>query len=236
MKNFNNIINYYIRGVNMLLSTFAVKYGEKKFHKKTNCLTINLSKGLFYIRSGAVKLLYGHTKDQVIAVDIYKEGEFFGYVDHLCFTGISHMKIVFLEDTDLIFLNNETLFYHSSMDNKLRVNIFKTIGKLLQDSIERLVILSVFKKREIIMHILYNLAAKFGSVLNNGKIMLSIKLNDTDIKELCNTSRENVNRTLATLIHDGILERKKGYLIFSSKEDLDRLILYSDFGKSFIYE
>jgi CRP-like cAMP-binding protein len=214
----------------MLLDELAITKGKKAFLKKNDYLNINMNKGLFYINSGAVKLQYGHTKDQVIAIDIYKKGEFFGYLDCVCFTGECHTKLVFLEDTEIIFLDNETIHNHYIFDNNLRVNFLKIFGKLLHDSIQRIFILSSLKKSEIILHMLYYLAIKFGRILNCGRIMVTIKLNNTDIRELCNTTRENVSRTLANLKKDGILEVENGHLIISNKTVLDDLILYNYFA------
>jgi CRP/FNR family transcriptional regulator, cyclic AMP receptor protein len=215
----------------MLLKALAIKYGKKVFHKKNNSLNIHLEKGLFYILNGTVKYLYGHTKDQVIAINIYKGGEFFGYVDSVCFTDKCNMELFFLEDTELIFLDNETIQLHSTLDNNLRVDFIKTIRALLQDSIEKFFVLSILKKNEVIVQMLYYLTIKFGKVLNNGKVLVTVKLNDNDLKELCNTSREKVNRTLSVLKKDGILERKNGFLVISSKEELSSLIPYDFFAK-----
>jgi CRP/FNR family transcriptional regulator len=214
----------------MLLNELVMKYGDKVSYKKNQELNIKMNHGLFYINRGTVKLLFGHTKKQTIALDIYKRGEFFGYIDRLCFTGECHTKTVFLEDAELLFLDNETIHNHSIMDNSLRVHFLKVFGTLLKDSIQRLFILSALKKSEIIMHMLYYLALKFGRVLESGRIMVTIKLNNTDFREICNTTRENVSRTLSNLKRDGILDVQNGHLIFSSKDVLDDLMLDNYFA------
>ncbi|WP_394232306.1 Crp/Fnr family transcriptional regulator [Niallia oryzisoli] len=207
----------------MLLKEFAVNYGKKKTFKKNKSFQLNSDQTLFYIKSGIVKLLYGNQKEQ-LAVDIYKEGEFFGYVDGICASDDCQLKAVFIEDTELICLDNETVLDHSAINTDIRISFIRTVEKLLFDATARIINLSILKKRETIFTILHYLTTKFGKVLTNGKIMLKVKLNDTDLKELCHTSREYVNRTLSSLKEEGILEKENGYFVFSSKEDLKRLI------------
>ncbi|WP_338452285.1 Crp/Fnr family transcriptional regulator [Niallia oryzisoli] len=197
----------------MLLKEFAVNYGKKKSYKKNQSIYINADQSLFYIKSGIVKLLYGNHKNQ-LAIDIYKDGELFGYVDSMCSFDECQLKAVFIEDTELTFLNSETFLLHAGMNKEIRIVFNRTIEKLLYDATERIINLSILKKRETIFSILHYLTTKFGKVLNNGKILLKVKLNDTDIKKLCNTSREHVNRTLSVLKNDGILEKENGYFIF----------------------
>ncbi|WP_071395123.1 Crp/Fnr family transcriptional regulator [Bacillus tuaregi] len=207
----------------MVLKEFAFNYGMRRSYKKHNSIHIHTDQSLFYIKSGIVKLLFVNQRNQ-LAVDIYKEGEFFGYVDGVCTADKGQLQAVFMEDTELLCLDRETVLLHADMNKDIRIYLIRTIGKLLHDVTERIIKLSILKKRESIYSVLYYLTTKFGKVLNDGKIILKVKLNDTDIKELCNTSREYVNRTLSILKNDGILEKANGYYIFSSKEDLNRLV------------
>lgn len=211
----------------MLTKELAEKYGEKAFHKKNTRLKISVNNGLFYICSGFVKLLYEQKKGQVIAIDIYKRNEFFGYFNSENLPGQCKMELIFLEDTELIFIDYQTIHHHSIMDNRLRVDFLRIIKTLLQESLLRFFILSVLKKSEIILHMLYYLASKFGTDLKNGKTLVTVKLTDLDFKELCNTTREKVSRTMASLRKDGIVERKNGHLIISSKEDINKRLSHN---------
>lgn len=79
-------------------------------------------------------------------------------------------------------------------------------------------------KKGALISTLIRLANTYGEHVEDNKVIIQLNLTNTDLANLCATSREMINRMLNDLKKEGIIELDKGYITILNLEHLRDLI------------
>ena len=175
---------------------------------------------LYYIQKGKVKAYKTHEDGKDLVINLYNEGDFFGYVSLL--EGTSHKENAeAIEETELILIPKkdfEELVYSNQATAK------KFIGLLSKNLIEKekqLLGIAYNTLRKKVAEALVSLEKKYH--LNKNEPYL-IDISRDDLATIAGTATESLIRTLSDFKSEHLIDIKSGKVIITNEKKLEHLI------------
>lgn len=215
-----------VQGLNEFLSSAKEledlkKLSEKRetqhFKKKeTIYMEANYSRGVYFVVKGKVKTYKIHEQGKELITEIYKEGDFFGYLSLL--ENEKHTdSAAALEDTELCLIPKEDFLDLIYKNAAVSRKFIKMLSDNIQEREEKLVNLAYNSVRKKISDILVNLANKNKK---DGQAQTTINISREDLANLAGTATETTIRTLSDFKDEGLIDIKGGSITILK---LDRL-------------
>jgi CRP-like cAMP-binding protein/CheY-like chemotaxis protein len=202
------------------LKKLSEKRETQNFKKKeTVYMEDTYSRGVYFVVKGKVKTYKIHEQGKELITEIYKDGDFFGYLALL--EKEKHTdSAAALEDTELCFIPKEdflSLIYRNA-------GVSRKFIKILSDNImekeEKLVNLAYNSVRKKVADILANLANKNKK---EGQALTIINISREDLANLAGTATETTIRTLSDFKDEGLIDIKGGSITIVKPEKLATL-------------
>ena len=218
-KGVNNLLND-VKGFQTLdelkesldINTYSKKqviYSEGKYPNK-----------LFFIRSGRVKTYKTTNYGKELIIDLYREGDFFGYNALLEISKYNETAVA-LDDCELCVISKED--FETLVHNNSRVaqKFIQLLAKNVSEKEEQLLGLAYHSLRKRIADALLILQHKY---TNSQSEIFSIQISRADLANIAGTATESLIRTLSDFKGEKLIEIKNGNIVILDKEKLTSMI------------
>lgn len=209
------------------LNTFFSKF--KKYCYRKNEVILRAGdepQGVYFIKSGYVKLTSISREGKELTLVLYKAGDFFPVV--WTFFGGERGSIYSFEaitDTEILRSPRETFmnFITSHQDQFLHVT--QNIITRFQSSLRRMEFLTFGNASAKLASVLLILAKDFGEEKEGG-VEMQIPLTHKDIANLVGVTRETVSLELKKFDKKGWISYNKKLIILKNKESLEKKAIF----------
>jgi CRP-like cAMP-binding protein len=174
-------------------------------------------KYLYFIVSGKVKIFKTNDFGKEYIIEVYKNGEFFGYHSLLNNTKNNDSASA-LEDSELRLIPKDDFDALMMKNRDFSFRFIKMIANNLEDREEQLLNLAYNSIRKRVAQSLVHLYEKYE---NEGNAEISI-LRD-DLASMVGTAKESVIRTLTDFKSEGLIKIENGTISVLEKEKLSNL-------------
>lgn len=198
---------------NPLIELFHTHGTRQKFEKGMHIFHEGeRAEALFLIQSGIVQISKETENAKELTIRICSDGSIFG--ESLMFCKFNHYATTakVLKGADLLVISNEMLEGYLTAQPSLMLDYVKWIQTENLKQQSRLRDLVLHGKKGALYSTLIRLANTYGEQIDDNKISINFSVTNTDIANLCATSREMINRLLTELRKQHIISIHKSYI------------------------
>ncbi|WP_264987466.1 Crp/Fnr family transcriptional regulator [Lysinibacillus piscis] len=170
------------------------------------------SKEIYYIQSGKISISKETEDGKELTIRICGPQSIIGEGSLFCSLTYNSVTASVLEPSTLYVLSRQTLESLLTEQPHLMVTYMQWLQTENLKHQSRLRDLILHGKKGALFSTLIRLSNTYGQPLENGSIYINSPLTNTEIANLCATSREMINRMLNDLKKHGILSFDKGYI------------------------
>ncbi len=219
-----------LKGLNELMAAVGNNKSLEDLKKESNSNTYKKkqiiykegahSHYLYYIVSGKVKTYRTHEDGKDLVMDLYNEGDFFGYVTLL--EGTAHKENAeTIEETELVLIPKKDF---EELMNSSPSAAKKFIGLLAKNLIEKekqLLGIAYNTLRKKVAEALVSLQKKYHTNKNEPYL---IDISRDDLATIAGTATESLIRTLSDFKSENLIDIKSGKVIITNDKKLENLI------------
>ncbi len=219
-----------IQGLSELMSTLDNKKSLDDLKNESNTNTykkrqVIYKEGahphyLYYILKGKVKTYKTHEDGKDLVIDLYNEGDFFGYVSLLEGTAYKE-NAECMEEAELVLIPRKDF---EELINSSPATAQKFIGLLAKNLAEKekhLLGLAYNTLRKKVAEALVSLEKKYHT---NKKEPYLIDISRDDLATIAGTATESLIRTLSDFKSEGLIDIKNGKVVITNDRKLELLI------------
>ncbi|GAB2768443.1 response regulator [Rhabdobacter roseus] len=202
------------------LSKLAEDKKVKHFRKKDTVYTEgSYPTGIFFLQKGKVKAYKANEFGKEYITDLYKEGDFFGYVDLL--QGVAYQETaVALEEAEVSVIPKDDFFSLLQGSREVASKFIKILSNEIMEREERLLQLAYNSVRKRVAEALVMLVNRYQEDKNKP---FSMAITREDIASLVGTATETVIRTLSDFREEKLVEMKGSLITILNYDKLVRM-------------
>lgn len=167
---------------------------------------------IFLIQSGTVQISKETESGKELTFRICGDNTIIGENSLFCKLSYHATTACAIEPTTLYVLNKKTLELFLTEQPALMIEYMQWLQTENVKHQSRLRDLVLHGKKGALFSTLIRLVNTYGKTAENGHIFIDYSLTNTDIANLCATSREMINRMLNDLKKNNIISFHKGYI------------------------
>lgn len=172
--------------------------------------------GVFFLESGKVKTRKTNELGKEYITELYKEGDFFGYVDLL--EGFVYQdSAIALEDSIVSFIPKEDFFNLLYSNRDVATRFIKMLSNEIREREQRLLKLAYNSVRKRAAEALVMLYERYGRKEDKS---FAMAITREDIAGIVGTATETVIRTLSDFKEEGLIEMKGSLITIHEYERL----------------
>ncbi|AGB41208.1 cAMP-binding protein [Halobacteroides halobius DSM 5150] len=181
-----------------------------------------VGEGLFFIKSGKVKLtkMIESGKEQIL--NIFKAGDMFAEVV-LFDQGKYPATAVVIDDSEIGVISKEDMEEIMRNYPEITIKILRVMGKRLRRAQERIRNLGLKNTKSRTASILVHLAQEHGWD-NKNKTSISLSLSQQDLAGLIGSSRETISRVLSKLKKEDLVDVSREKIVIKDLIGLKKII------------
>ncbi len=203
------------------LTALAKERATKPFRKKQVVYQEgNLPMRLFYIVKGKVKTYKTNDDGKDLVVDLFTEGDFFGYTALIEDTTYKDSAEV-LEDAEIALIPKQEFETLLNNNREVAQKLMKMLARNIADKEQQLLGLAYNSLRKKVAGALIMLQKKYATDKSPGA---SIHISRETIANLAGTAIESTIRTLSDFRSDSIIDIKEGNIIILHQQKLENMI------------
>ncbi len=192
----------------------------KSFRKKETIFTEgSFPTGIFFLIEGKIKAYRANESGKEFITDLYKEGDFFGYVDLLQETPYQDSAVA-LEESQVAIIPKEDFFELLQGNREVSSRFIKMLSNEVKEREERLLQLAYNSVRKRVAEALVMLAQRYQA---DKERPFSMAITREDIASLVGTATETVIRTLSDFRQEKLVEMKGSLITILNYEKLVRM-------------
>ncbi len=174
---------------------------------------------LYYVVSGKIKVFKSNETGKELIVDIYKEGDFFGYVELI--EGCKHKEFAMaIENSEVALIPKEDFYQLLYSDHDIALIFINLLAKSYSDAEEKLIHLAYNSARKRVAEAIIFVYEKYQK---EGEPKLMFNLMRENISSLSGISPESVSRNLSDFRDQGLIETHNGNLRILDLEKLKQM-------------
>lgn len=176
---------------------------------------------LFYILKGKVKTFKTSPDGKDLVMDLYKEGDFLGYIALLEESPYKESAEA-MEDTSLAIIPKEDfdeLMHHSYEVSK---NFIKLLAKNVSEKEEHLLNIAYSSLKKKVAEALLTIIQKYGR--SNNQEEYSIDITRENLAAIAGTATESLIRTLGDFRNERIIDIDNGIIIVKNMKKLKQIM------------
>lgn len=218
-----------IEGLNEFMHTVKAEIGvnifpEHKTRKKLRKKDMLFMEGdtpnfLYYIVSGKIKIFKSNDAGKEYIIDIYKEGDFLGYVALLEESKHNEFAMA-IENSEVALIPKEDFFQLIYSNHDVAMKFVKLLSRSFSEAEEKLIHLAYNSARKRVAEAIIYVSKKYEKEKENE---LSFTLLRENISSLSGISPESVSRNLSDFREEGLIETHNGILKIINFKKLQNL-------------
>ncbi|MEO6725886.1 MAG: Crp/Fnr family transcriptional regulator [Blastocatellia bacterium] len=206
---FGYLFNY------LALKEISTRFSFKRFPHRSFIYKVGDERDTIYgLIQGYVKVTRQDRRGQQALIDIFAPGGIFGE-DALYLTGPRDRTIQAHEDVVVVQASKSDFQDLINQYPQLYDYVFRTIGERLKRSEDRVVNLSLEAVPGRLTRVLSEMAFRYGTVRENGSVVINLKLPHREIAELVGSTRESVTAHLNDLRRRELIEISERHIIIN---------------------
>ncbi|MEK6616356.1 MAG: response regulator [Bacteroidota bacterium] len=179
----------------------------------------NYPRGIYFVVKGKVKTYKTHEGGKEFITGLYKEGDFFGYLD-LMEEGKYSDSAATLEDSEVCLIPKEDFFSLIYKNTEVSQKFIKMLSDNLREKEEQLIKLAYNSVRKRVAEALITLANRYKK---DGEQTFSMNISREDLANLAGTATETTIRTLSDFKDEGLIDIKGGTIAVANYDKLVRM-------------
>ncbi len=192
----------------------------KSFRKKETVYTEgSFPTGIFFLTEGKIKAYRANESGKEFITDLYKKGDFFGYVDLLQETPYQDSAVA-LEESEVAIIPKEDFFNLLQGNREVSSRFIKMLSNEVKEREERLLQLAYNSVRKRVAEALVMLAQRYRA---DPSRPFSMAITREDIASIVGTATETVIRTLSDFRQEKLVEMKGSLITILNYEKLVRM-------------
>lgn len=219
-----------IQGLTELMSTLDNKRSLEDLKAESNSNTykkkqVIYKEGahphyLYYIQKGKVKTYKTHEDGKDLVMDLFTEGDFFGYVSLL--EGTTHRENAeTIEETELILIPKKDFEDLVNSNPNTAKKFIGLLAKNIAEKEKQLLGIAYNTLRKKVAEALVSLQKKYHT---NKKEPYLIDISRDDLATIAGTATESLIRTLSDFRSENLIDIKSGKVIITNDKKLENLI------------
>jgi len=162
----------------------------------------NYPKGIYFINKGKVKIYQTNEHGKDLITELYKEGDFFGYLDLLQDSKNTNSATA-LEDSEIYMIPREDFFSLIYKNPQVSRKFIQMISNDLRENEKQLLKLAYNSVRKRLAEALVKLSDKYKK---EGESIFSMNVSREDLANMVGTATETVIRTLSDFKDEKYIE------------------------------
>ncbi len=195
--------------------------GELKVLKKKQDIYTEgaFPKGIYFVTKGKVKIHRANESGKEFITDLYKEGDFFGYLSLLQNEAYTNTATA-LEETEIYRIPKEDFFSLLYKNSDVARKFIAMLSNNLLENEKQLVKLAYNSVRKRLSEALVKLSDTYKKEQES---QFSMHVSREDLANMVGTATETVIRTLSDFKEEGLIEIKGGTISILNYEKLSRM-------------
>ena len=174
---------------------------------------------IYFLQKGKVKACKSNDTGKEYITDLFKEGDFFGYLDLL--QGIPYQEsTITLENSEVAIIPKEDFFALIQSSREVATKFIKMLSNEIKDREERLLQLAYNSVRKRVAQALVMLVNRYQE---DRTIPFSMSITREDIASMVGTATETVIRTLSDFKDEKLVELKGSLITVLEYEKLAKM-------------
>jgi CRP-like cAMP-binding protein len=203
-----------------LINKLAEDKKERVFKKKDTIYTEgSFPNNVYFLQSGKVKSYKSNDNGKEYITDLYKEGDFFGYLDLLQGEAYQETAIA-LEKSVISMIPKDDFFNLLQGNREVATKFIKMLSNEIKDREDRLLQLAYNSVRKRVAQALVMLVNRYQEDRSKP---FSMAITREDIASMVGTATETVIRTLSDFKDEGMVEMKGSMITVLEYEKLSRM-------------
>ncbi|WP_413364996.1 Crp/Fnr family transcriptional regulator [Lysinibacillus sp. 3P01SB] len=178
------------------------------------------AENIFFVEQGAIQISKETEQGKELTLRICGPHAIMGESAMFCKASYHSTSAKAVESSQLLTLQTDTLELLLSENPPLMLEYIKWLQTESLKHQSRLRDLMLNGKKGALFSTLIRLANTYGEFRSNNEVFIDFALTNTDIANLCATSREMINRMLNDLKNNDILSFEKGYITINNLQFL----------------
>ena len=179
----------------------------------------NYPKGIYFIVKGKVKIYKTHEQGKEFITDLYKAGDFFGYLALLKNEKYTDSAMT-LDAAEICLIPNEDFLSLIYKNAEVSQKFIKMLSDNLQEKEEQLIKLAYNSVRKRVAEALVSLYDRYKK---EGEHSFSMNISREDLANLAGTATETTIRTLSDFKEEGLIDIKGGTIVVANYDKLARM-------------
>lgn len=202
------------------LKELTLQHEKKVIKKKEDIYTEgSFPKGIYFINKGKVKAYQTNELGKELITELYKEGEFFGYLSLLQNEAYTNSAAA-LEDSEIYLIPKEDFFALMYKNTEVSKKFIEMLSNDLRENEKQLVKLAYNSVRKRVAEALVKLSDKYKT---EGVEKFSMNLSREDLANMVGTATETVIRTLSDFKDEKYIEVSGGTIGILNYEKLAKM-------------
>ena len=179
----------------------------------------NYPRGIYFVVKGKVKSFKIHEGGKEFITGLYKEGDFFGYLD-MMEEGKYTDSATTLEDSQVCLIPKEDFFSLIYKNSEVSQKFIKMLSDNLREKEDQLIKLAYNSVRKRVAEALVTLHNRYKK---DGEAQFSMNISREDLANLAGTATETTIRTLSDFKEEGLIDIKGGTIALGNFEKLAKM-------------
>ena len=189
------------------LKELSLQHEKKTIKKKEDIYAEgSFPKGIYFINKGKVKTYQTNDQGKELITELYKEGEFFGYLSLLQNEAYTNSAGA-LEDSEIYLIPKDDFFALMYKNTEVSKKFIEMLSNDLRENEKQLVKLAYNSVRKRVAEALVKLSDKYKT---EGAEKFSMNLSREDLANMVGTATETVIRTLSDFKEEKYIEVASG--------------------------
>jgi len=199
----------------MALKEIATHFSFKRFPHRSLIYRVGDERDMIYgLVQGYVKMMRQDRRGNQALIDIFAPGVIFGE-DALYLTGPRDRTMQAHEDVIVIQADKSSFQELINQYPKLYDYVFRTIGERLKRTEDRVLNLSLEAVPGRLARVLSEMAFRYGTVQENGSVVINLKLPHREIADLVGSTRESVTAHLNDLRRRELIDISERHIVIN---------------------
>mgnify|MGYP001563199976 CR=1 FL=1 len=197
----------------MALKGISSKFTFKRYAHRSMIYHVGDERSqVFGLINGYVKVMRSDRRGNQALIDIMAPGVIFGE-DALYLTGPRDRAMQAHDDVTVVYASKEDFHQMITEFPKLYDYVFRTIGERLKRSEDRVLNLSLEAVPGRLTKVLSEMAFRYGTVQENGSVIINLKLPHREIADLVGSTRESVTAHLNDLRRRELIDISERHIV-----------------------
>lgn len=199
----------------MTLKGISSKFTFKRYPHRSTIYNVGDERGqIFGLVNGYVKVMRVDRRGTQALIDILAPGMIFGE-DALYLTGPRDRAMQAHDDVTVVYASKEDFQQLINEHPKLYDYVFRTIGERLKRTEDRVLNLSLEAVPGRLTKVLSEMAFRYGTVQENGSVIINLKLPHREIADLVGSTRESVTAHLNDLRRRDLIDVNERHIVIN---------------------